>query len=136
MTVEPEEKSPFLQRVRAAIRVRHYSVRTEKSYVRWIVRFIRYHHYRHPEDMAEPEVAEFLSYLATRRSVAAATQNQAFNALVFLYKAVLDRPLGDLRGLVRAKQPQRLPTVLTSQEVRCVLRFLDGNHWLAACLMP
>jgi len=129
------EKSPFLQRVRAAIRVRHYSIRTEKAYVRWIVRFIRFHRYRHPEDMAEPEVVAFLSYLATQRNVAAATQNQAFNALVFLYKAVLDRPLGDLGGLVRAKQPQRLPTVLTAEEVGRVLRCLDGHHWLPACLM-
>jgi len=135
MSDESDVRSPFLDQVRAAIRVRHYSIRTEKSYIRWIVRFIRFHAYRHPEDMGEAEVAAFLSYLAIRRSVAAATQNQAFNALVFLYKAVLDRPLGDLRGLVRAKRPQRLPVVLTPREVGLVLRFLDSNHWLAACLM-
>ena len=80
-------------------------------------------------------MAEYLSYLATHRSVAATTQNQAFNALIFLYKAVLDRPLGELRGLVRAKQPQRLPVVLTQDEVGRILNCLDNHHWLPACLM-
>jgi len=128
-------RSPFLEEVRAAIRVRHYSLRTERSYVDWIVRFIHFHDRRHPRDMGEPEVAAFLSHLAVDRSVAASTQNQALNALVFLYKVVLRRPLGDLSEVPRAKRPERLPIVLTQEEVRRVLRRLDGHSWLCACLM-
>lgn len=121
--------------MRAAIRVRHYSVRTERSYVGWIVRFIRFHDRRHPKDMGESEVAEFLTHLATQLSVAASTQNQALNALNFLYRAVLERPLGDMHGIVRAKQPQRLPVVLTPDEVGRLLQSMDGDYWLPVCLM-
>lgn len=131
----PGQPSPFLEQVRAAIRVRHYSIRTEQSYVDWTVRFIRFHNLRHPEEMGEAEVAAFLSHLATRRSVAAATQNQALNALNFLYRAVIGRPLGDMHGLVRAKQSERLPIVLTQDEVGRLLGSLDDIYWLPACLM-
>jgi len=99
--------SPFLQEVRSAIRVRHYSIRTEEAYVGWIKRFILFHNKRHPKDMGEEEVGAFLSHLAVQRNVAASTQNQALNALVFLYKAVLERPLQEIGGVVRAKKPQK-----------------------------
>ena len=127
--------SPFLQEVRNAIRLRHYSIRTEQAYVDWIRRFIFFHGKRHPREMAEVEVRSFLTHLAVERNVAASTQNQALNALVFLYKIVLGQPLGEISEVVRAKKPQRLPVVLTRDEVRQLLQHLDGNHWLAACLM-
>lgn len=123
-----ERRSPFLEQVRNAIRVRHYSIRTEEAYLGWVKRFILFHGKRHPRDMGEAEVGAFLTHLAVQGRVAAATQNQALNALVFLYKAVLERPLADIDGVVRAKKPQRLPVVLTPEEVRAVLRHLSGAH--------
>lgn len=128
-------RSPLLDEVRSAIRVRHYSIRTEQTYVGWIVRFIRFHDCRHPKEMGEAEVAAFLSALAVKHEVSASTQNQALNALLFLYGAVLERPLGDVRGVVRAKRAQRLPVVLTPEEVGSLLHSIDGAHWLPACLM-
>jgi integron integrase len=127
--------SPFLDSVREAIRVRHYSIRTEQAYVDWIRRFILFHGKRHPNEMGETEVVAFLTHLAVVGRVSASTRNQALNALVFLYKAVLNRPLADLNDAVRAKKPQKLPVVLTQNEVRRLLQHLDGMHWLAACLM-
>lgn len=135
MSPPTSRKSPFLQQVRAAIRIRHYSHRTEKSYIDWIVRYIRFSGYRHPAEMGEADVAAFLSHLAVERNVAAATQNQALNSLIFLYKAVIGRPLGDMQGIVRAKGSQRLPIVLTTDEVGRLLRSLDNDYWLPACLM-
>jgi integron integrase len=133
---QPEKRaSPFLEQVRQAIRVRHYSVRTEKSYVHWIVRFIHFHGRRHPGELGESEVARYLSYLAVERNVSESTQNQALNALSFVYKAVLQRPLGPMPGLVRAKRPHRLPVVLTQDEVRLLLQNLSSDFWLPACLM-
>lgn len=128
-------KSAFLARVRTAIRVRHYSYRTEQAYVGWIVRFIRFHRYRHPEEMGGAEVAAFLSDLAQRRQVSAATQNQALSALLFLYNAVLERPFEQLQGVVRAKRAQRLPVVLTTEEVSRLLHAIDTGFWVPACLM-
>ncbi len=128
-------RSPFLEEVKAAIRVRHYSIRTEQAYVDWIKRFIFFHAKRHPREMGEREVGKFLTHLAVDRRVSPGTQNQALNALVFMYRHVLERPLAELHGVVRAKRKQRLPVVLTLQEVRAVLKQLQGVHWLAACLM-
>lgn len=130
-----KRKSEFLECVRAAVRVRHYSVRTEQNYIDWIVRYIRFHGYRHPKDMGESEVAQFLTFLAVDLKVAASTQNQALNALNFLHRAVLDRPLGKMPGVVRAKQPERLPVVLTGEEVGELLRNVADTYWLPACLM-
>ncbi len=130
-----KRSSPFLDKVRAAIRVRHYSIRTEQAYVDWIRRFILFHGKRHPERMGEREVAEFLTYLAVKRNVAPSTQNQALNALSFLYKAVLGRSLETMHGVTRAKKPTRLPVVLTQDEVRALLSQLEGVHWLCACLL-
>jgi integron integrase len=126
---------PFLDQVRNAIGVRHYSIRTEEAYLGWIKRFILFPGKRHPREMAEPEVSGFLTYLAVEGRVAAATENQALNALVFLYKVVLECPPGEIEGVARAKKPQRLPVVLTADEVRGLLRHLSGSAWLVACLL-
>ena len=126
--------SPFFDRVSAAVRVRHYSIRTEQAYIYWIRRFIHFHHRRHPEQLGEVEVAAFLSHLAVNDQVAPATQNQALNALVFLYDAVLNRPLGDMPGVVRAKAKLHLPVVLSVEEVAQVLSKLPERVWLPACL--
>jgi len=123
-----------MDRVRQAIRARHYSDRTEESYTRWIVRYIRYHRMRHPVEMGQREVTDFLSALATRRNVSPATQNQALSALLFLYREVLQQDLPWLDGIVRAQRP-RLPSVLTRGEVRRVLGHLDGVPLLMARLL-
>lgn len=127
--------SPFLDEVRRAIRTLHYSIRTEKSYLYWIRFYILYHKKRHPKDMSAVEVGEFLSYLANERKVAAATQNQALNALAFMYKRVIGEPLGELQGVVRAKRPKRLPVVLSRQEVMQLMSQLSGQYLLMARLM-
>jgi site-specific recombinase XerD len=102
-------KTPkLLDRMRHAIRVKHYSLRTEKSYVHWVRRYIFYHNKRHPQEMAEKEVESFLSHLAMNRRVSASTQNQALNALVFLYKHVLEKELGGIDA-IQARRPKRLP---------------------------
>jgi integron integrase len=124
----------LLQRLREAVRARHYSIRTEEAYAFWVRRYILFHRKRHPSDMGEAEVREFLTHLATHHEVAASTQNQALNALIFLYRYVLERPLGDLGEVVRAKRPQRLPVVLTVDEVGRVLQGLPGVYWLIGCL--
>jgi integron integrase len=125
----------LLDQVREATRTLHYSIRTEDAYVGWIRQFILFHGKRHPAEMGEGEVGEFLTHLAVERNVAASTQNQALSALLFLYKVVLERPLEMVDGVVRAKRPERLPVVLTRDEVRAVLERLTGAPRLAAGLM-
>ncbi len=127
--------SPLLTELRNAIRVRHYSIRTERTYVDWVKRYIHFHKLRHPKEMGSPEVTQFLTWLAVDRNVAASTQNQALNALVFLYREVMRLPLDDLGGRVRAKLPARLPSVFTEQEVMAVLGGLHGQNWLMAALL-
>jgi integron integrase len=121
--------------VRAAIRARHYSSRTERAYVGWIKRLIVFHHKRHPDQMGAEEVASFLSHLATREEVSASTQNQAFSALLFLYREVLGRDLDGLRGVVRAKPSSRLPLVLSRSEAAAILGQIQGVPGLMASLM-
>ena len=128
-------KPKLLDQVHEAIRTRHYSLRTEKAYVHWIKRFIFFHNKRHPFEMAEAEVGQFLSSLATEAHVSASTQNQALNALLFLYRAVLEKPLSYINKIVRAKRPGRLPVVLTRQAVRALLGVLTGPEWLMATLL-
>ncbi len=125
----------LIDRVRAAIRSRHYSRRTEKAYWFWIRYFILHNNKRHPAEMGAAEVTAFLSWLATERNVAAATQNQALAALLFLYKVVLERDLPWFDDLVRAKRPVRLPVVLSAAEVRKLLEQLDGVTWMMASLL-
>jgi integron integrase len=125
----------LLTRVRRAIRLRHYSRRTEKAYVGWIKRFIFFNGTRHPDAMGEREIMLFLSDLAVRNRVSASTQNQAFSALLFLYRDVLGRPLVGLDEGVRAKRPEHLPVVLSRREVERVLDRLRGPAWLVASLL-
>jgi integron integrase len=125
----------LLEQVRNAIRLRHYSLRTEQSYLDWIKRFILFHHKKHPKDMGAAEVEQFLSHLAVEDKVAASTQNQALSALLFLYKQVLEIDLPWMSDITRAKKPQRLPVVLTVEEVRRVLARMDGQHGLMAELL-
>lgn len=120
--------------VRAAIRARHYSHRTEKAYVGWIRRFVVFHGRRHPRTMGHDEIAAFLSHLATGRKVSASTQNQALSALLFLYREVLGVQL-DWVNIVRAKRPFRLPVVMTREEVRILLDAMAGTPWLVASLL-
>jgi integron integrase len=121
--------------VRRAIRVHHYSPRTEAAYVLWVRRFVKFHGTRDPATMGEPEVAAFLSDLAQRGRVSASTQNQALGALLFLYQEVLGRRLSWVDGVVHAKRPTRLPAVLTPGEVRAVLGHMRGAFWLVAMLL-
>lgn len=125
----------LLDRVSAALRTRHYSLRTEEAYVAWVKRFVLFHGKRHPYEMGEPEINAFLSSLATDGRVAASTQNQALSALLFLYRHVLARPVESLGDVVRAKRPERLPVVLTRNEVRRVLARLGGEPRLVATLL-
>ncbi|HEY5656582.1 MAG TPA: integron integrase [Myxococcota bacterium] len=118
----------LLDQVRIALRVRHYSIRTEEAYVGWIRRFILFHERRHPNAMGAVEVVAFLSHLATAGQVSPATQNQALSALLFLYRVILRRELEDLDATVRARAPRRLPVVLSREEVRGVLDALRGAN--------
>jgi integrase len=125
----------LLDRVRNAISRRHYSDRTEETYIHWIKRFIYFSGKRHPAGLGAEEVTAFLNYLAREREVAAATQNQALAALLFLYKEALEMPLPWLEGLERAKRPQRVPTVLARGEVARLLGAMEGTKWLMASLL-
>ncbi|MEM1042974.1 MAG: integron integrase [Bacteroidota bacterium] len=136
----PTTAPRLLGRVRQAIRVRHLSYRTEESYVGWIKRYVRFHRDetgrpRHPSELGSAHVAAFLNHLANERDVAASTQTQALSALLFLYDAVLDQPLGQMNDLVRARKPRRLPVVLTPSEVEAVLGRLSGTSHLVASLL-
>ena len=122
----PSSSRPrLLDVVRERIRLKHYSIRTEKAYVGWIKRYILFHDKRHPRDMGKSELEAFLSSLATQRNVSAATQNQALSALLFLYRQVLEIPVPWLDDVVRAKKPSRLPTVLTQSEIAALHDQLD-----------
>ncbi len=125
----------LIERFREAIRSRHYSRRTEETYWYWIRAYVHFSGTRHPAEMGAPEAQAFLSWLATERNVAAATQNQALSAILFLYKQVLGVELPWLAGMVRAKRPVRLPVVLSEAEVRGLLAQLTGVKWLMASLL-
>jgi integron integrase len=134
----PQTSAPpprLLDRVRIALRARRYSLCTEKTYVAWIRRFLLFHDKRHPLQMGSAKVVAFLSDLAVRGKVAAATQNQALSAILFLYRAVLGRELEGLDAAVRASAPRRLPVVLAREEVRAVLDGLVGTHKIMATLL-
>ncbi len=128
-------KPRLLDRVREALRVRHYSRRTEEAYVAWIRRYVFFHGKRHPAELSGPDVTRFLSALAVERHVAASTQNQALSALLFLYRDVLGVELPWLDDIVRAKRPERLPVVLSRDEVRALIQRLDGPPRLMAYLL-
>lgn len=125
----------LLHRLRSELRALHYSPRTEQAYLLWTRRFVRFHGMRHPSSMGEREVNRFLTHLAVERHVSPSTQTQALSAIIFLYRNVLGRQLGDLGSLVRARKQRRLPVVLSREEVRTVLGHLTGDTWLMASLM-
>ena len=120
------KEKKLLDQMRDLLRTKHYSIRTERSYIGWAKRFILFHGKRHPSEMGEKEIAQFLTYLACQRKVAASTQNQALNALVFLYCQVLRMPLDEEIQAVRAKRPQRIPTVLSDDEAQSIIAALAG----------
>ena len=128
-------KPRLLDQVRSVIRCKHYSIRTGQAYIDWIKRYIFFHGKRHPVEMGEKEVADFLSYLAVKRNVAASTQNQALCAVVFLYRHVLQKDLGNFENLIRAKKPVKLPVVFTREEVKKILVQLEGRNWLMGQLL-
>jgi integron integrase len=125
----------LLDQVRSELRLRHYSIRTEQAYLHWIKRFIIFHNKRHPSDMGEAEISQFLSHLAEGLNVAASTQNQALSAILFLYRDVLGLSLHQLNNVQRAKKPARLPVVFTREEIRSVLAHLEGTKWLIVSLL-
>lgn len=125
----------LLDQVISAIQVRHYSIRTEQAYVRWIKNYIYFHNKQHPKDMGDEEITAYLSHLASVKNVSASTQNQALNALVFLYRKVLEIEVGCFKDLVRAKTPKRIPVVLSHDEAIDVLSHIDGMKWLMASLL-
>lgn len=125
----------LLDQVRSAIRLKHYSLRTEEAYVSWVRRFVLFHEMRHPAEMGEEHVRTFLSHLATEENVAAATQNQALSALLFLYGRVLGQPLGEIVDGVRARKSRKLPVVFTKEEARAVLGRMEGTPRLAASIL-
>lgn len=131
----PQSKARLLTLLRAKMRLGHFSLRTEQAYRGWVVRYIRYHDLRHPREMGEAEVLEFLRHLAEDRHVAASTQVQALAALQFLYREVLDRPLRLAGRIPRGRVPDRLPTVLTREEVVRVVDELTGVYRLVALLL-
>jgi integron integrase len=125
----------LLDQMREALYSRHYSRRTEQTYCNWVKRFGHFHNVRHPAEMAEPEINVFLTRLAVKEKVAASTQNQALSALLFLYRHVIGREVGDLGEVIRARKPKRLPAIMTRDEVKAVLSNLSGDKWLMASLM-
>jgi integron integrase len=129
------DKPRLLDQVRDALRVRHYSLRTEATYIQWIRRFILFHDKRHPREMGEQEITAFLTHLAVNKHVAPSTQNQALAAILFLYKEVLARELDWMDDIVRAKRAERIPEVLSPEQVRRLIGQLEGTHQLMARLL-
>jgi integron integrase len=130
-----DAKPKLLDQLREALRARHYSRRTEQVYCSWVKRFIFFHNVRHPEEMAETEINAFLTHLTVKEKVSASTQNQALSALLFLYRNVIGREVGDLGEVIRARKPKRLPVVMTRDEVKAVLANLTGDKRLMATIM-
>lgn len=127
--------SELLDNVRRTMRVQHYSYRTEKTYIYWIKQYIVFHGIKHPNTMGADELNAFLTHLAVDKKVTASTQNQALSALLFLYRVVLCIDLPWLDGFTPAKKPERVPVVLTKDEVNAVLSCLEGVSWMLAVLM-
>lgn len=129
------QQPKLLDKVREMLRLKHYSSRTEDTYIYWIRRYLRFHNLRHPREMRESEIQAFLSHLAVKENVAASTQNQAFSALLFLYREVLQIPLDPQIQSVRAEKPKHLPTVLTKEEVNAILSRMSGTTGLMARIL-
>jgi len=140
-SLPPTSSSPtgkgkkLLDQLRDAIRAKHYSYRTEQTYIDWCKRYILYHEKRHPAEMGVPEIQAYITYLATDQQVAASTQNQALSAILFLYRHVLLREIEFPTDVLRAKKPGRLPTVLTKAEAMAIIRAMNGTHKLMVQLL-
>jgi len=126
---------PVLADLRVALQSRHYSRRTEQAYGHWVARFLHFHQGRPPAEMAEVDINRFLTHLAVTEKVSASTQNQALAALLFLYRHVIGRAVGDLGEVIRARKPERLPVVMAREEVKAVLANLTGVKWLIAAIL-
>src|SRR5438067_5716813 len=134
-SVSPSPPPKLLDRVRWHLRVKHYSIRTEQAYVEWIRRYILFHHKRHPNEMGEREITQFLTHLAVEKRVSASTQNQAFAALLFLYQQVLERKLDFIDNVQRVTRPAKVPVVLTPSEAGAVITHLKGEYRLMGELL-
>lgn len=134
-TLTSEERLALGQKLRAELRVLHYSIRTEKAYVDWVKRFLLFHRWAHPDSLAEAGINQFLSYLAVQRKVSESTQTQALSAILFLYKHVLQRDLDYVNGFKRAYKPRKVPVVFSPQEARDVLALMPASSALAGRLM-
>jgi len=134
-TQELPIQTNLFDQVRHAIRVRHYSIRTEEAYMAWIKRFILFHNGRHAEGMGAAEIQQFLTHLAVKENVSASTQNQALCAIIFLYKRVLNVELPEFEEIEWAKKPKKLPVVFSKEEVKSVLSQLSGAYWIMANLL-
>jgi len=132
---QSDVKPRLLDEVRAVCRMRHFSLKTEQAYVQWIRRYIRFHQKRHPREMGEPEIRQFISHLAVKEQISASTQTVALSALLFLYRDVLKQELRYIANIERARKPKRIPLVFTHGEVRVVLENVKGTHWLVAGLL-
>jgi integron integrase len=131
--MNPKPKK-LLEQVREVMRLQHYAYRTEETYIQWIKRYILFHHKRHPREMGRDEIEAFLTDLAVNQQVAAATQNQALNAILFLYQKVLEIEVTGVNA-VRATAPRNLPVVLTKSEALAIIQRIDGVHQLVVKLL-
>ncbi|MFQ5714171.1 MAG: integron integrase [Candidatus Scalinduaceae bacterium] len=127
--------SKLLDQVREVLRYHHYSIRTEETYINWITKYIKYHNKKHPKEMGKQEIETFLSHLAINQNVSKATQDQAFNALLFLYDKVLFIPIKDQIQATRAKKQKRIPIVLTPEEIKQLFQYLEGTNLLMCQIM-
>ena len=130
-----QQKPRLLDEVRAVCRMRHLSLRTEQAYINWIKRYIVFHHKRHPSEMSEAEIRQFISHLAVEGGITASTQTVALSALLFLYRDVLKTELKYVANIERARKSKRLPTVFTREETKRIFANLEGSHWLIAGLL-
>ena len=133
--LQTRQRPKLLDQVRLILRTKHYSLRTEESYINWIKRFIIFHNKMHPRTMGEEEINRFLTHLAVKEHLSASTQNQALCAIVFLYKHVLQKDLGDFGEIIWSKKSKKLPVVFSHKEAKAVIDQLSGIHWLMAMLL-
>jgi len=129
------QKPKLLDQLRSTIRLKHYSYRTEQSYVYWVKKYIVFHNMQHPNNIGEPEIRQFLNHLAVNRNVSASTQNQALCAIIFLYKNILQKDIGDFGQITWAKRPKRLPVVFSKNEVKRIMNELSENYKLMVTLL-
>lgn len=127
-------KIKLVDQIKTAIRVRHYSKRTEEAYIRWVTEYIKFHNKKHPAEMGSKEISEFINYLAIRKNVSPSTQNLALCAIIFLYKHILKKEINEV-DIVWAKKPKKLPVVFARKEVKAVMKQLTGVNWIMANLL-